>query len=159
MKGRPKSVVIRRQVLPKATSTYTNQPSSSLSRRSIVSPHYKKQRLVQTEPTKNDKNSVSPHFHSVIKDPKLEALRESVEESGSFEDIDDDELTLLLAHTREYQQTCAAERKYEKANDAKELTDRIKTEMKKRQGSIIPDEEAIKAAEKKKKKVIEQYVF
>lgn len=160
MKGRPKSVVIRRQVLPKTTSSiYNNQPASSLSKRSIVSPHYKKARLVQTEPTKNEKNSVSPHFISVIKDPKLEALRESVEESGSFENIDDDELNLLLAHTREYQQTCAAERKYEKAYDAKELTESIKEEMKRRQGTIKPDEEAIKNAEKKKKKVIEQYVF
>ena len=155
MKGRPKSVVIRRQALPKPTSTYNQQSTSSLSKRSVVSPHYKKARLVQTEPAKNEQNSVYPHFHSVVKNPRLESLRETVKDSGSFENVSDDELTLLLAHTREYQQTCAAERKYEKANDAKELLEVIKEEMKRRQEKIRPDEDAILKVENDKKQKIE----
>lgn len=149
MKGRAKSVVIRRQ----------NRPKTAMACRSIVSPPYKKKEEKQRTPTSKSNNSVAPKFISVIDDPKLESLRQSVEKDESLENISDEDLNLLLAHTREYQQTCAIDRQYQLAHDAKELAQRIKQEIYNRRTQMIPDEKAIQDAEREAQQKLNMFVF
>ncbi|OHT06370.1 hypothetical protein TRFO_05559 [Tritrichomonas foetus] len=160
MKGRAKTIVIRRQALQKSTSpTYNHQGTSTITRRSVVSPHYAQGRLTQTEPVKKIEDPSAPTFVSTLEDPKLTAFRESIEDGDTFENINDNDLNLLLAHTREYQQTCAAERRYDKAHNAKELVEKIKNEIADRQARIVPDQKAIDDAEKEIQEKNDEYVF
>ena len=167
MKGQVKSVVIHRQALQKISPRVSPHLSTSASRQSSSRPIARSSNQRSTgyeysemtyESSLKDKKGVDPTFISTIDDPRMIILREKIEEGENLDDVSNDDLKLLIAHTREYEQNCAALRKYEKAHEAQEILRVIKAEIETRKNRTEPDQEAIDQCERDIEERNEEFV-
>ena len=74
----------------------------------------------ETRPsTRADK--VRPVFISTIDDPRCIEMRKQYEHDKTCDNMSDKDMQKLLAHLREYEKKCGAQRKYDKANQARDM--------------------------------------
>lgn len=130
MRKKPPKIQISHRVVMRAQSSTRSSKPTCRSHQSSSRTAPSVQQIPSYLPKHSKKESLKPmKSKSLLDNPELVSLRESLEKGGNIHSIETSQLHLLIGHLREYCQFCGLQRQYFEAKEVNQLIEKVNSEL------------------------------